>query len=197
MSASVFRSIVAFLVVCSFPVIAYAHPGHSHDANALAGFIHPLLGVDHLLAMLAIGAWAAQSEGRRVWLAPSLFVGFLGIGAVLGVQQMSLPGVEMGIALSVLIAGLLLAGVHPRRSAIAYVLVAAFAILHGHAHGVEGPAQGALAPYFAGFMVATLFLHLAGFWIGRQLRHWSRHAVQASGVAVGAMGCWLLMQQLV
>ena len=143
---------------------AQAHPGHS--ANEWAhGFMHPMIGWDHLLAMLAVGIWAAQlatSNRRMLWAVPATFVGVMAIGALLGANRLTLPGIETGIAASVLVLGVLIAAAARLPLAASMAIVGVFALLHGHAHGTEMPASASSLTYGAGFMLATISLHAAG-----------------------------------
>jgi urease accessory protein len=137
-----------------------------HDLGGFAhGFVHPIGGLDHVLAMVAVGLYAALRGGRVLWLLPATFVGVLAVGGALGAAGVGLPHVETLIALSVVILGLALAlrlGI-PTLAAIA--LVGLFAIFHGHAHGAEMPDVSAYA-YAAGFMLATALLQGAGILAG-------------------------------
>ena len=149
---------LAFLLAAS--PAALAHPGDV-TGGAVHGFTHPFLGIDHLLAMVTVGMWAARL-GRRAWLLPAVFVGFMAIGALLG--EVPLPYVEPMIALSVLVFGL--ATILAKRLPvwIGGMLVAVFALYHGHAHFAELPDTSA-AGFFAGMLFATALLHLTGVFI--------------------------------
>ncbi|MBI3992967.1 MAG: HupE/UreJ family protein [Candidatus Lambdaproteobacteria bacterium] len=144
----------------------WAHPLGSLAGGFAPGFAHPLGGMDHVLAMVAVGLWAAQRGGRYVWLLPMSFLGVMLAGGLLGVWGMPLPAVESGIAASVAVLGLLIA-MAARLSALpTLILVAGFALFHGHAHGTELAAGSAAAAYAAGFATATAALHLAGLALG-------------------------------
>ncbi|AWK85669.1 HupE/UreJ family protein [Azospirillum thermophilum] len=145
---------------------AAAHTGHAGDAMFLQGFLHPLGGIDHLMAMVAVGIWAAQNGGRAIWLLPAAFVGMLAGGAVLGMAGVELPAVEAGIAASVAVLGLLVV-LKKRIPVLAgMVLVGAFAVLHGHAHGAEMPEAAQPLLYALGFVLSTVLLHGVGIAIG-------------------------------
>ena len=138
--------------------LAQAHPGHEgHDFtwDFSGGFAHPLSGWDHLLAMIAVGLWAAQLGGRARWLVPSAFVGVMALGAALGHAGLMFPGVEQGIAASVLVLGLLIATAVRLPVAAGMALVGLFAGFHGIAHGAEMPATAGGLSYGAGFILAT------------------------------------------
>jgi len=149
---------------------AFAHPGHGgHEAASfLAGLGHPVGGADHLLAMLAVGLLAARQSGRARWALPLSFVAAMLAGAGLGALGVALPAVEMGIAVSVLVLGLLVALVARLPLAAAAPLVGVFALFHGHAHFTE-MGDGTVAAYAAGFVLATSVLHAAGYVLARAL----------------------------
>ncbi len=170
---------------------ALAHPGHEHGGGLAAGFSHPLLGADHLLAMLAVGVWAWQLGGRARWAVPLSFVTLMAGAAALGAAGVALPMVESGIAASLLVLGLLIAGAVHVSPAMGAAIVAVFAIFHGHAHGTEMPGFAHAWQYGAGFLLATAALHGAGLLLGKGI---GRHGLwlRASGVLVGLSGAWLL-----
>jgi urease accessory protein len=132
------------------------------DDGLLAGFSHPFLGIDHLLAMLAVGFWAAQTGGRALWAVPLTFMATLAAGAWLGTTGFPLPAVKAGIAASVLALGLLVALAIRLPLAAGMALTSVFALFHGHAHGTELPAMVSPLVYAAGFVVATGLLHASG-----------------------------------
>ncbi|MDT8854360.1 HupE/UreJ family protein [Paracoccaceae bacterium Fryx2] len=147
------------------PGAALAHTGHNAGAPFLAGLGHPVGGADHVLAMLAVGLWAAVSGGRALWAMPLAFVAAMLAGGAMGAMGVPLPGVEPVILASVIVLGSAAAlalrpGLVPALAAIAL-----FGVAHGFAHGAEGPGSG-LAPYAAGFVLATAALHGAGLGIG-------------------------------
>lgn len=149
---------------------ALAHTGTGAATGLTAGLLHPLGGPDHLLAMLAVGIWAALAlQGNRQWLAPATFVAAMLAGAGLAFAGLALPAVETGIAISVLVLGLMVASAGLGVGMGAGLgLVAVFALMHGHAHGNE--AAGALGAYMVGFTVTTAGLHVAGLGLGTVLR---------------------------
>ena len=144
---------------------AMAHSGHG-EQSFFAGFAHPLGGADHLLAMLAVGLLAARQTGALRWALPASFVVAMVGGALLAAAGVGLPQVEAGVAASVLVFGVLIAcfGKLPARAAVP--LVAVFALFHGHAHHAE-MGQGSLLTYAAGFTMASVALHAAGFLLAR------------------------------
>ena len=131
-----------------------------------SGFSHPLFGLDHLLAMLAVGIWGAQMGGRSIWTLPVTFPLVMAFGGVLGMVGFPLPDVEIGIALSMLVLGLAIAFAWRPFEPVAMLIVAVFAIFHGYAHGVELPRAADPVAYSVGFVLATGTIHLCGIGIG-------------------------------
>ena len=174
---------------------ALAHPGH--DGHELtwdfgSGFTHPLFGVDHLLAMLAVGLWAAQLGGRARWLVPAAFVTVMALGAALGRSGIAIPGLEQTIAASVLVFGLLLATATRLPVMGSAVLVSLFAMFHGFAHGAEMPATSGALTYGAGFVLATVLIHAAGVGLGLLSHRASEKITRAVGWAIAGGGVLLL-----
>lgn len=150
------------LVITSLlPVSAMAHTGHD-SASFVAGLSHPFGGLDHLLAMLAVGLWAAKIGGKALWRVPLAFVLALLVSGALGIAGVQLPLIEGGILLSVIVMGVLLAFAVRFSPIICTLLVASFALFHGAAHGAEMPLAANGVLYALGFTVATTALHLAG-----------------------------------
>ncbi len=179
---------IALAALCLFAGTASAHTGSQTLAGFTDGLIHPLLGLDHLLAMIAVGLWAAQQGGRALWAVPAAFVGAMGLGAALARMGGELPQAETAIALSVLALGLLIAT--RRRWAVpaGMAVTAVFALFHGHAHGLEMPQAAAPALYALGFVLATIFLHGVG--IASSLA--GRRVVQAAGAGIATAGLALI-----
>ena len=177
-----------------FSTAAFAHPGdHSHLGFA-AGFAHPFTGLDHLLAMIAVGLWASQLGGRAVLLLPLTFPAVMAAGAALGFGGVALPWIEIGITASVLVLGAAVALSYRPALAVSLPLIGLFALLHGYAHGVELPAATSAFGYCAGFVAATLILHLAGLAIGFAAgRAPVRFAARTAGGAIAAVGAILLV----
>lgn len=151
------------------PASAMAHTGHE-VSGLMAGLTHPLMGFDHLLAMLAVGIWAAKMGGKALWQLPTTFVGMMLLSAVLATNGVQFPFVETGISASVIIAGLLVAFSARFSATASTTLVAVMAVFHGAAHGAELPAAAALSTYLLGFSVATLILHLAGIGLTEKVK---------------------------
>lgn len=171
---------------------AHAHPGAHHAADFSTGFLHPLSGWDHLLAMLAVGIWAAQQR-KPAWSLLAVFPAAMALGALLAFGGLALPAVESGIAASVLVLGLLVAFAVRMPAAAGGALVAVFALFHGFAHGAELPPGASAAAYGAGFVLATLVLHLAGAAGSRSLRQLQALAVRIVGAGVALSGAWMLV----
>jgi len=174
---------------------ASAHIGTHPGGGLVTGLAHPFMGLDHLLAMVAVGIWAAQLGGRHLLLLPAIFVATMAAGAVAGTYGWPLPQVEGMVALSVLVLGLLVALALNTRWYWPVSLVALFALFHGHAHGTEMPEFSAPWLYFAGFTIATASLHAFGVAAGAALK--TRPGIlRAGGAAIGLAGSWLLLAAL-
>lgn len=194
MRQSTFRLIatVAWLLA---PGVAFAHPGHGEVASLLAGLTHPFNGIDHLLAMTAVGLLAAHVGGRALWTVPATFVAVMALGGLFGVAGLSLPLVETAVALSVLVFGIMILSAMAPPVVAAIGLVGFFAIFHGYAHGSEMPVGSTGIVYGAGFMIATALLHGLGIALGLSLRRFNeaprRRAMQACGAVIGLIGAAL------
>jgi urease accessory protein len=193
------RIAAATAVLLSLTGAALAHTGAGGTSGFTHGFMHPLGGLDHVLAMVAVGLYAALLGGRALGLVPATFVAVMAIGGALGAAGVTLPYAEIGIALSVVVLGLAIAlrlGV-PTLAAMA--LAGAFAIFHGHAHGAEMPPDASGQAYAAGFMLATALLHgagiAAGLLIGRAGTVTGR-AIQAGGGAMALAGVMILIRMV-
>jgi urease accessory protein len=185
------RKILIATTLLLSPALAFAHPGHDH-AGVMSGLAHPLFGLDHLLAMLAVGLWAAQQGGAARWALPLTFVATMLFGGLLGFAGIEMPLMETGIAGSVLALGLLVALAVRPPLAIAAGLTALFAASHGVAHGLELPALSSPWGYAAGFVAATAALHAAGYAVARSLPQAAAPLVRIAGVASALTGAWLL-----
>lgn len=178
------------------PAAAAAHDGPHAAGGFGAGFLHPFGGLDHLLAMVAVGLFAALLGGRARWLVPGAFVAVLALGGGLAMAGIALPMVETGIALSVLLLGLAVALRLAPATAAAMAVVGLFALFHGHAHGAEMPAAASALPYALGFVLATALLHAAGLaaglGFGRAGAGLSGAAYRAGGGAIALAGAGLL-----
>lgn len=173
------------------PALAFAHTGHDHT-GLLAGVTHPVTGLDHLLAMLAVGLWAAQQSGTTRWALPLTFVASMLLGGLLGFAGLEIPLMESAIAGSVLALGLLVAVAARPPMAMALGLTTLFALTHGVAHGLELPAQTSPWTYAVGFVTATTALHGAGYALVRWLPRAAEPLVRVAGMASAGAGLWLL-----
>lgn len=149
----------AVLVLLGATAPALAHPGHGDVHGFIHGVAHPIGGLDHVLAMVAVGLFAAHLGGRALWVVPAAFVTLTAVGGALGMNGVGLPYVETGIALSVVVFGLMLATSVALPVGLAAGLVGFFAIFHGQAHGAELPVGASGLAFAAGFMIATAALH--------------------------------------
>ena len=153
-------------MMATLPALAIAHPGHEHTNSFMSGFSHPLGGLDHLLAMIAVGIWAASLGGRAIWAVPTAFVATMLAGGGLAVAGIQVPFVEQGILLSVVFMGIMLLASVKLSTISCAAIVAVFALFHGAAHGLEMPLNANGAQYAAGFAIATALLHAAGVAFG-------------------------------
>jgi urease accessory protein len=186
----ILRRIAAALILLASAGPAFAHTGHG-ASSLMQGFAHPLGGLDHLLAMVAVGLYAAMLGGRALWLVPAAFLGTMALGGALGVAGYALPYTEIGIAASVIVLGLAIAFRISLPTIAAMALAGLFAIFHGHAHGAEMPQTVAGYEYAAGFLFATALLHGVGIGIGIfSARSW--RVAQAAGAAMALTGAMLL-----
>jgi urease accessory protein len=177
--------------------VAEAHVGMGGASGVAAGFLHPITGLDHVVAMVAVGLWGAQLGKPAIWLLPITFPLVMALGGFLGLLGVSMPGVEIGIALSgVLLGAAVLTETRPPLFAAA-ILVGVFAIFHGYAHGAELP-LGENALFFSlGFVIATGLLHAVGIVVGLLYRWpWGEITVRVAGGAVGAVGAFFLWSAL-
>lgn len=184
------RTLHTIALLCT-PALAFAHPGHG-DSGLMAGLAHPVFGLDHLLAMFAVGLWAAQQSGAARWALPVTFVGSMLIGGLLGFAGVEIPLMETGIAGSVLAFGLLVAVAARLPMAASMTLTALFALTHGVAHGLELPDLASPFGYAIGFVAATAALHAIGFALVRFLPQAAAPLVRIAGSASAVTGVWLL-----
>jgi urease accessory protein len=173
---------------------AAAHILSDPGAGFSSGFEHPLFGLDHLLAMLAVGIWGAQMGGRRIWSLPVTFPLIMALGGIAGMAGLVLPAVEVGVAISVLALGLSIAFAWRPPEYVALLLIAVFAVCHGYAHGVELPNAADPASYAVGFVVATGMIHVVGIgiglFVGKLFGGWVSRAIGAGIAAVGVYFLW-------
>ena len=190
------RRLAALVVLVCWlaPRVALAHTaGGAAGAGFWTGFVHPISGIDHVLAMFAIGLWGSQLGMPGIWVLPVAFPLVMSFGGALGIAGVPLPGTEIGIALSVITLGTVIALNLRPPLPVALAIAAFFAIFHGHAHGAELPRQASAIAYSAGFVLATGLIHLSGIAVGLVI-HLPRGivAVRAGGCAIALAGLYLL-----
>jgi len=187
----------AMMVLALAPAAALAHQETGQAAGFLSGLAHPVSGLDHVLAMIAVGLWGAVLGPPAIWVLPVAFPMVMALGGLMGLLGIPVPGVEIGIAVSAIVLGaMVLAEVRPSLW-IAAAIVAFFAIFHGHAHGRELPEGASALLYSLGFVVATGLLHAAGIVIGVAHR-WpaGRQLVRAAGGGVALAGLFFLRRAI-
>jgi urease accessory protein len=188
------RATLAAGLVMAAPV-ALAHSEVGTAAGFLTGFLHPLSGVDHLIAMVAVGLWGAFLGAPAIWQLPVVFPVVMAVGGILGIAGVPLPFVEAAIATSAVVLGLMVLTSARPPLWIAAGLVGLFAVFHGHAHGTELPHAANPIGYSAGFVIATGLLHLAGIAFGALVRWPSGQiAVRSLGLLISAGGCLFLLR---
>lgn len=190
-----FALVLAPLILLSAPALAHEQAGIA--GGALSGFLHPLTGPDHMIAMVAVGIWGAQLGAPAIWVLPITFPIVMAGGGVLGILKLPLPFQEPVIALSALVLGAAVAIRLKLPFAFAAAIVAVFAIFHGYAHGTELPHAANPLAYGIGFVVATGLLHLCGITIGPLLR-WpvGDRLIRGMGAAIALLGCYFLVRSL-
>lgn len=180
---------LAFTALATLP--AFAHLDPLEHGSLAAGFSHPLFGLDHVLAMVAVGLWAAMQGGRAIWLVPAAFVGTMALGFAAAMAGMPLPFVEPVILASVIFVGIAIALALPVPAAAIAAMVGFFAFFHGHAHGGELGAAGAWQ-FALGFIAATAVLHAVGIGLGlAPARFGGRVLTRIAGAATALGGLWL------
>lgn len=173
---------------------AFAHVDASHGFGFGAGLAHPMLGVDHLLALLATGIWVVQQQGRMRFVLPALFVLAIGVGTIAGQSGLVLPALEMGLAVSVTITGLLSVFLLRLPLAPAGLLLSLSGLLHGFAHGLEMPAAAQFSSFAAGLVLSSAALMALGIVLGSCIRQFSGHkGLRATGAGIAAFGAGLLL----
>jgi urease accessory protein len=190
------RYAIGLFVSCGFLMAGStveAHEGAGGAEGLVAGLTHPLLGPDHLAAMVAIGLWGAFLGMPAVWMLPVIFPLLMAIAALAGMSGLPLPGAEIGIALSAIVVGAAIALCKRVPLWAAAAVVAIFALFHGHAHGVELPAAAHPFAYAAGFVLMTGILHIVGILLGVLIR-WPAGlmAVRAVGAGIAGLGLFFL-----
>ena len=175
---------------------ASAHTGVGDASGFMHGVMHPIGGLDHVLAMVTVGLFAAHLGGRALWLVPASFVTMMMVGGMFGIYGVPVPFIETGIALSVVVLGAVVALQASLPVTAAMGLVGLFAIFHGHAHGTEMPLEASGLTYAAGFLLATAALHTVGIGLGlalnRSAQGAARRMTQVGGAGIALAGVALL-----
>jgi urease accessory protein len=181
------------LIIILFSGIAVAHEGAGITGGFISGFFHPLLGWDHVVAMVAVGLWGAFLGAPAIYILPVVFPLVMAFGGALGVLGVPVPAIETGIATSAVVLGAMVALAARPPIWVAAVIVAVFAIFHGYAHGAELPSAANPLSYSVGFVIATGLLHLAGIGFGLLVK-WpmGKVAVRASGGMISLAGLGFL-----
>jgi len=178
-------------MLSAIPTVAYAHDGTNLPLGGfLSGFVHPVLGYDHLLAMLSVGILSAQIGGRAIWTVPATFVSVMAVGGILGLINIGLTHTELGIAISLVILGLVIAAERRLSIRVAMIGVGFFAIFHGYAHGSEVPKTAEPFLYALGFLTGTALIHITGVVIGDIARHYEQGkiALRVGGALITLIG---------
>jgi len=186
---------VVSLIAAASPASAHSNPGLALGFGS--GFSHPISGLDHILAMIAVGIWGTQLGDPAIWMLPVTFPLMMSVGGALGVRGVAMPGVEVGIVASALVLGSMIALEARPPLWIAAAIVAAFAVFHGHAHGRELPKAAYPLAYGVGFVVSTGLLHLSGITIGL-IHRWpiGARVLRGTGVAIGVAALYLFYDLL-
>jgi urease accessory protein len=197
MSLRIFRCLPLAIAALVLPQAAFAHEQVGVGGGLVSGLLHPLTGMDHLIAMVAVGIWGAQLGAPAIWVLPITFPLVMAIGGVLGILHVPLPLPEVMIALSALILGAAVAVRMRLPFTAAAAVVAVFAIFHGYAHGAELPKSANPLAYGVGFVVSTGLLHLCGITIGT-LTRWpaGERLIQGLGVVIALLGGYFLALSL-
>lgn len=174
---------------------ALAHPQQGQAGGFVTGFVHPISGLDHVLAMVAVGLWGAELGAPAIWMLPVTFPMVMAIGGMLGLMGMHIPGTEYGIAASAILLGVAVMLEARPPIALAALLIAVFAICHGYAHGTELPPDESAVLYSVGFVIATGCLHALGIGIGTAYGWtWGQKLVRGAGLAIAAGGTFFMWQ---
>ncbi len=192
-----FFTLVLSLLLCLVSFSALAHTGEGAEGGFISGFLHPVFGWDHVIAMVAVGLWGAFLGIPAMWVLPVVFPMVMALGGVLGILGIGIPRVETGIAASAIVLGGSVALAARPPLWIAAVIVGIFAIFHGHAHGTELPQAANPLAYSVGFVLSTGLLHLSGIAFGLLVRWPSgRIAVRTCGAIISVLGCLFLARTL-
>ncbi len=183
------KLVASILALAAMATAAEAHVGPAgHVHGFMDGFLHPFTGLDHMLAMVAVGAFAVILGGRALWALPATFMTVMLAGGLVGMTGFALPAVETGIAASVIVLGTVVALQWKAPLRVATALVGLFGIFHGFAHGAEMPAEAAAAGFASGFLIATGILHAIGMSLGLAVAKLS-HPLMVRVMKIGGTIC--------
>jgi urease accessory protein len=191
-NSSKLKWLVAFSAL--MPTLAQAHHLPGESSGFASGFTHPVHGLDHILAMVAVGLWAMQLGGRAIWMVPASFVSLMALGGALGMMGVQVPMVEAGIIASVLVLGVLIATAAKMPLVASMAVVGLFAMFHGFAHGMELPKAASGVSFGSGFVLATIALHACGLGLGLLAqKRFPLPALRLAGaaIAIAGLGIWL------
>jgi urease accessory protein len=192
-SRLLFKSLALVITLVELPGPAFAHTTPGQVQGFVTGFLHPLSGLDHVLAMVAVGIWGTQLKRPAIWILPVAFPLVMSFGGLLGIRGAPLPGVEIGVAASAVVLGIAIALELRPPLWVAGVIVSLFAIFHGHAHGAELPQAASPLTYASGFVLATGLLHASGILIGLVgLLPLGTKLLRTAGGLIAATGLFLL-----
>jgi urease accessory protein len=190
--------LIAFCISIAICSVALAHPHHPvpNSVGLASGFSHPWLGIDHLLAMIAVGLLSVQVGGRALWVLPTSFLGMMILGGAIGMTGLEIHAIEFGIALSVVALGAALAIGKKYHLVASAIVIGTLGLLHGNAHGTEMQAMASPMLYATGFILATTLLHLTGIMGGLMVNRSNRLAfgLRLSGAAISCAGLLLLIK---
>ena len=185
------------ILIALWPASAFAHVQQGEAAGFLTGFLHPISGLDHVLAMVAVGLWGAQLGAPAIWVLPVAFPLVMAMGGMLGLMGVPVPGIEYGIAASAILLGAAVMFEVRASLVVTALLVGVFAIFHGHAHGTELPPGQSALLYSMGFVIATGCLHALGIGIGAVHRWtWGQKLLRAAGAVVAVGGVFFMWKAL-
>jgi urease accessory protein len=194
---STFGFLILVCYILFAPASAFAHIQNGEAAGFLTGFVHPISGLDHVLAMVAVGLWGAQLGAPAIWVLPVAFPLVMAFGGMLGLIGVPVPGIEYGIAASAILLGAAVLFEVRAALVVTALLVGVFAIFHGHAHGTELPPGQSALLYSMGFVIATGCLHALGIGIGAVHRWtWGQKLLRAAGAVVAVGGVFFMWKAL-
>jgi urease accessory protein len=195
--ANAIRYTLVSLLLLFYPLTAFAHTRGGEAIGFASGFEHPISGLDHVLAMVAVGLWGAQLGAPAIWVLPVVFPMVMALGGTMGLMGIQLPGIEFCIALSAVALGFAVLREARPKLLVAAIIVGFFAIAHGHAHGTELPAGASGVLYSIGFVIATGLLHALGIGIGL-VHKWpaGRVALRVTGAVVVTGGAFFLWKAI-